>query len=255
MLSRLTLFRPRPLAILIDVGFTLTTYDADRIASLAAQMGAIVTSEAIRATEPRLRREMLGSTFAFRPDRPGTGSDGVDFFRRILALAEATIPGREAGMDRVAEHLWARHLERNVFREVLPGVAEALESLNHAGFKLAVVSNSEGTVDAMLDEVGLRPHLDTVVDSWTVGVSKPDRRIFGIALERIGVAPGDAVMVGDSLRADVEGAEAAGIRGALIDPYDLYPLYPLYPVALLPSERAPRFKDFASFAAAVVAEG
>ena len=84
----------------------------------------------------------------------------------------------------------------------------------------------------MLIEIDLRDLFDAVVDSTVVGFTKPDPRIFTLALDRLGVAAADALMVGDSPSADVDGASAAGIRAALIDPYDFYPW-----------SRAPRFKD------------
>jgi putative hydrolase of the HAD superfamily len=52
-------------------------------------------------------------------------------------------------------------------------------------------------VDALLEAVGLREHFDFVIDSALVGVEKPDPRIFRMGLERLGVAPEEAVYVGD----------------------------------------------------------
>ena len=59
---------------------------------------------------------------------------------------------------------------------------------------------------------GFDPYIDALVVSEAVGVSKPDPAIFMRALEDVGSAAGDAVMIGDSWPADVEGARAAGIR-------------------------------------------
>ena len=115
------------------------------------------------------------------------------------------------------------HRASNAWRRIGTGVPEALERLRGAGFKLAVVSNSEGTIEQMLTEIGLRDLFATVIDSSVVGLTKPDPRIFALALERLGVEANEALMVGDSPSADIDGARAAGIRAALIDPYDLYP--------------------------------
>ena len=54
--------------------------------------------------------------------------------------------------------------------------------------------------------------------SEAVGSHKPDRRIFEVALRRADVAPGSALFVGDNLKNDIAGAEAAGIAAILIDP-------------------------------------
>ena len=119
---------------------------------------------------------------------------------------------------------------------------ESLERLRGAGFTLAVVSNSEGTIEQMLVEIGLRELFATVIDSSVVGFTKPDPRIFALALERLGVDAGEALMIGDSPSADVDGAHAVGIRAALLDPYDLYPW-----------SRAPRFPDVAAVTDALLA--
>ena len=116
------------------------------------------------------------------------------------------------------------HPSSNVWRRVGAGNREALERLRARRLRLAVVSNSEGTSKPMLEEVGLRELLRDRhrLVRRRLG-QKPDARIFRIALERLGVAPAEALMVGDSPTADVDGAQAVGIRAALIDPYDLYP--------------------------------
>ena len=61
-------------------------------------------------------------------------------------------------------------------------------------------------------------HLDFVLDSGEVGVEKPDRRIFDLALERAGIAAAEAAYIGDLYTIDVRGAGAAGLRPVLLDP-------------------------------------
>ena len=158
----------------------------------------------------------------------------------MLALSET--PGDSVSLDRAASVILREHRASNAWRRVGAGVRESLERLRAAGFELAVVSNSEGTIEQMLVEVGLRPLLDAVVDSAVVGFTKPDPRIFAVALDRLGVAAADALMVGDSPSADVDGAHAAGLRAALLDPYDFYPWSP-----------APRFTDVPQFTTALLA--
>jgi putative hydrolase of the HAD superfamily len=64
----------------------------------------------------------------------------------------------------------------------------------------------------------LLPWLEFVLDSSEVGVEKPDPRIFRLALERAGLAPDEAVYVGDIYSIDVLGARAAGMGAVLLDP-------------------------------------
>jgi putative hydrolase of the HAD superfamily len=65
-----------------------------------------------------------------------------------------------------------------------------------------------------------------VIDSAVVGVSKPDPRIFALALDALGLPGADRgaiVHVGDSLRYDVAGALAAGVRPLHLDPHGFCP--------------------------------
>lgn len=61
--------------------------------------------------------------------------------------------------------------------------------------------------------------VDTILDSELVGFNKPDPRFFQLALDRLGARPDQAIHVGDTVRADVRGAQAAGIRALHYDPY------------------------------------
>jgi putative hydrolase of the HAD superfamily len=83
---------------------------------------------------------------------------------------------------------------------------------------LGVISNADGRVRRQLEMAGLAPFFEVIVDSAEVGVSKPDPAVFRLALQRLGVAPTDAVYVGDIRRVDVEGARAAGMRALWLAP-------------------------------------
>jgi putative hydrolase of the HAD superfamily len=63
----------------------------------------------------------------------------------------------------------------------------------------------------------LAEYFDAVVVSGDLGIAKPDPSIFEHALEQLGVDAADAVMVGDSMSKDVEGALAAGMRAVWVN--------------------------------------
>jgi putative hydrolase of the HAD superfamily len=123
-------------------------------------------------------------------------------------LAALTVPGA-----------WAGHLQESI---------DELPALAATGVRIAIVSNSDGTVAARLREeaicqVGEGPGVPVaaVIDSGAIGLSKPDPRIWEPALAATGARPEDAVHVGDSLLTDVGGARAAGIRPVHFDPFRL----------------------------------
>jgi putative hydrolase of the HAD superfamily len=112
-----------------------------------------------------------------------------------------------------------------------PGVRSGLRALAALGVPLGIVSNSDGTVEAELRRLGVCQTGDgdgvsvgVVVDSQVAGVAKPDPEIFRIALDALGVTASETVLhVGDSLRYDVTGALAAGLRPVHLDPYGYCP--------------------------------
>ena len=84
---------------------------------------------------------------------------------------------------------------------------------------IGVVSNN--VLDEQQEKLricGLDRFVDELVVSAEVGVSKPDPEIFRVAINRLGVSAQQAVMVGDSWAADIEGARAAGIRAIWFNP-------------------------------------
>jgi putative hydrolase of the HAD superfamily len=96
-------------------------------------------------------------------------------------------------------------------------VVPALARLRADGMHLAVVSNWDASLHEMLDRTGLRGHVDVVVSSVEVGFAKPHPAPFRAALAHLGLAPRDALHVGDSPEEDVAGALAAGVTPVLLD--------------------------------------
>ncbi len=204
---------PYPRAILLDAGNTLLFVDPGRMLEIFAEAGGVEADrETFREAEYRAR---LTLAEAVRTGETGTESHVwknyfVTLFRECGVPAARLEPvGRRVKEVHDADHLWT-HVE--------DGTHEALETLRNAGHRLAVVSNADGRVEQLLEDAGLRPYFELVVDSHRVGVEKPDPEIFRFALERLEVDPGDALYVGDLFPVDVVGARRAGLRAVLVDP-------------------------------------
>lgn len=91
--------------------------------------------------------------------------------------------------------------------------AEILAQLRHQGLRLAIVTNGLTSLQsAAIQALGIEGLFDVIVISETAGVRKPDRRIFDLTLDRLGVEPSQAVFVGDHPETDIRGAQEAGIR-------------------------------------------
>lgn len=101
--------------------------------------------------------------------------------------------------------------------EPYPEAVEALERARAEGSKVAIASDWGSTLPDVIRGVGLADYIDIWVVSAIEGVAKPSPEFFRRAAERAGVLPAQAVMIGDSYRADVLGARSAGMDAVLLD--------------------------------------
>jgi HAD superfamily hydrolase (TIGR01549 family) len=115
---------------------------------------------------------------------------------------------RRAADEELAERIAARFLADA--RERLSSSAVLLKRLSRK-YRLGIVSNFYGNLEAVCRESGIAPHLSVAIDSAAVGFRKPDARIFQAALAPLDTAPSDAIFVGDSLPRDMAGARAIGM--------------------------------------------
>jgi HAD superfamily hydrolase (TIGR01662 family) len=118
--------------------------------------------------------------------------------------------------------VWQKHMERNLWRLPTHQAEETLQELLRRGFRLAVISNSEGKVKELLQETNLAHYFEIIVDSGVEGVAKPDKEIFLRACDRMKVKPEESIYIGDIFEIDVVGAHNAGMHAALLDPHGLY---------------------------------
>lgn len=193
-------------AVLFDAGGTLLFLDHARIAAgLSEACGVPITAAELDRCAP-IAAEAL---------ERGSGTDDERAIRYLEMLCRtAGIPAlRWTAAQRA---LFRMHGERHLWSAGERGTAAALGRLRASGIKLGVVSNSDGRVEDALRVAGLRDCFDVVIDSAEAGVEKPDPRIFHLALGRLGVAPAEALHVGDVYDVDVVGARAAGIEAVLV---------------------------------------
>lgn len=134
-------------------------------------------------------------------------------FRRVFA--EVGIALSEGESDSIASAYRAGYVP--AWRPI-PGAADLVAAIRpHA--RIGVISNN--LIEETREKLAfceLATLVDVVVVSGDEGISKPDPRIFHIALDRLGVAAPQAVMVGDSWATDITGAARAGIRAVWFNP-------------------------------------
>jgi len=99
---------------------------------------------------------------------------------------------------------------------ILPGTRDALERIREQ-YAIAVISNSDGHIDAVLDRCGICDCFACITDSGNVGHEKPHPAIFAAALREMKAEPADSLYVGDVYSIDYMGARKAGMDAVLFD--------------------------------------
>jgi putative hydrolase of the HAD superfamily len=138
--------------------------------------------------------------------------------RALGADADAAEPAAAAARVADLDHARVREAMLAALRfRAFPDAQPALRELRARGLRVVAASNWDASLPEVLERTGLAPHLDGAVSSAVVGAAKPDPAVFAAALDLAGCAAADALHVGDSPVADVEGARAAGVRAVLVD--------------------------------------
>jgi putative hydrolase of the HAD superfamily len=202
--------------LLLDAGGVLVRPDFERVAAALRQRGVAAEADVLRRAEARAKRELDQ-----RAGEAGETDEERGWVYFDLLLRHAGV-ARSAATDEALAELKAWHDRYCLWDDVPEGVGAALGRLHAAGLRMAVVSNSNGTVRRLLERLGFLDLFEDVLDSAVVGIEKPDPRIFQMALERLGATPEEALYVGDIYHVDVVGSRAAGIRVVLVDAAGLY---------------------------------
>jgi putative hydrolase of the HAD superfamily len=200
----------------LDAGNTLIFLDHERLAAVCASHGFATTAADLARAEGVAKRAHEGGAlvdggWAY----PIASARAWGLYVGTLLSAAGLAPER---LRSLLDAAWSEHRSASLWSKTPPGIRDALDRARAAGCRVAIVSNSEGQLEAVLERAGLARVADVVVDSGVVGVEKPDPRIFRIVLDRLGARPDRALHLGDVYALDVVGARSAGLRAALVDP-------------------------------------
>jgi putative hydrolase of the HAD superfamily len=174
-------------------------------AGAARRYGLEVGPEEVVAA---FRRAFLSRKLDGRPQDRAWWRDVVD--RTFGAFGEASDP------DALFEDLYAHFTHPSSWR-LFEGATDVVAALQARGYRTGLLSNWDDRLPELLDGLGLLSELAPRVISYRVGVEKPHRRIYETALAEAGVAPEEALMVGDDWEADIVGARALGMRAVYVE--------------------------------------
>lgn len=205
--------------LFFDAGGTLVFPDFSYIAQIASAAGLALTHEELFQAHCSLILDL-----DCRTRTSGHLADPFpNGYTRTLLKPLASQP---AILDTIVPVLLERDRTQPLWATTHPWVSATLDSLRAAGYPMSVISNSDGRVEEILSSLGLRPYFEQVFDSHTLGVSKPDRRLFELALQTLNIQPPEAIYIGDVYFIDVWGANQAGLGCIHLDAQGYYQDWP-----------------------------
>ena len=204
-------------AVLFDVDFTISRPGPELGAAGFVQMGARhgLALDAARHAEARAA---ASAAFRRHPELHHDDELWVAFTEDIIRGLGGSGPG-VATCAREMVLAWEQHGNFDLYEDAPP----VLEELRRYGLRVALVSNTGRELDGFVDHHLL--DVDVAIASRAHGRTKPHPSIFEAALEALGVGADEAVMVGDSIEDDMEGAAQVGLPGILIDRDGRHPGY------------------------------
>ncbi len=192
-------------AVFFDFGQTLAELDTAMLARRLGERGVTADPARLEAATETAWRVYNDAILA------GLGGHPWRVLMDALLAHAGVVEDRAAHV----EWLWTEQPRVNLWRRPIAGMIELVRDLRAAGVPVVVVSNSEGRLAELIDEMGWTADLPLVADSGRLHLEKPDRAIFEWAAARAGVPLDRCAHVGDAWVADFVGALDAGCRAVL----------------------------------------
>jgi putative hydrolase of the HAD superfamily len=155
-------------------------------------------------------------------DQPDDAIYDPEVFIAYTSRIIEEMGGRGPNLDACSREIYDEWAACHHF-ELYDDVPPVLKTLVDAGIRIGLISNTQRCLTSFQSHFELQGLIAATVSSSEHGRMKPHPSIFEAALAQIGVPAGDAVMVGDSIRHDIEGALRAGMRAILLHRGDNVP--------------------------------
>jgi putative hydrolase of the HAD superfamily len=197
-------------AVFFDVDFTLIypgpTFHGEGYRAFCGRYGMDVDASQFAAAVASAAPLLDGPE-----DTPYAADIFVAYTRHIIEQ----MGGRGPGLDACAREIYAEWAACQHF-ELYDDVPDVLRDLAAAGVRIGLISNSHRCLSSFQSHFELQGLIAGAVSSSEHGLMKPHPSIFAAALQLVDVDARHAIMVGDSVRQDVEGALRAGMRAVLL---------------------------------------
>ncbi|MGI8998125.1 MAG: HAD family hydrolase [Candidatus Limnocylindria bacterium] len=202
----------------LDAGFTLLSPRhtlADALSGVLAADGHEITEDELRGAWEEADRWFWDQYH--RPDNDTWSDDGriEEYWRQYhgVMLQRLGVDARREVLDRILASQFSTDAWE-LYPDVEPMLA-AVRALD--GVQIGIVSDWGSNLRPIVVALAIDRYFDFILPSGAVGVAKPNPAFYRMALDRAGVGPDEALMVGDSYRADVRGAWSAGMDAVWLD--------------------------------------
>jgi len=195
-------------AVVFDVDYTIARPGPDLGPEGYVRLGARHGLELDASRYDQARRDAL-TTLKRHPELDHDEEIWVLFTERIIVGMGGVGDTYAAALEMERSWVHAHHFE--IYDDALP----TLQAVRDRGLKIGMLSNSARDLDVFVRHHGLIA--DAVLTSGAHGKTKPHATIFKRILELLDVEPDEALMVGDTVEDDVEGARSVGMRAVLLD--------------------------------------
>ena len=207
-----------PEIVLFDAGGIFYIPDHMIAVNTAAKLGFSLDASRIDAAHYQAATRFI--------DHPIDRDPHELYWNDYLAVYAQAIGAPVVRLGEAVRELASQFRAVPIWQRVIPGAVDGLWALHRAGLRLGIVSNHDGTIEAMLrrDHIaqvgaGEGVPVEVIVDSAVVGYRKPDPRIFSYACRVLDIQPSNALYVGDMPAIDAVGARAAGMECVIMDPW------------------------------------
>jgi putative hydrolase of the HAD superfamily len=195
-------------AVLFDAAETLFTTRGpvgELYAQVARRYGSAADPAAIQAAFER----------HFRGSGPVSADGQKQWWKDIVYRVFSDV-GMVENFDEFFDQVYDQFRDSQGWM-LFPETLNVLTRLKRLGLKLGIISNFDTRIYSVVKSLGIDKFFDAITISSEAGYSKPHPQIFKTAVEALGLRPSSVLMVGDSLRDDIEPALQAGLRALLID--------------------------------------
>lgn len=201
--------------VFFDLGYTLINFDGDFNREVKESYRVLAT--ALRKARLPISAQDFAQRFSDVMGEYNRSRDidlierPVEQFLRQVLIEQSVIQQPPEIIQNALEEMY-RFTEK--FWQLEPDALDTLEQLRAAEYRLGLITNAASADNAnrLIDQCKLRPYFEIILISAVEKIRKPDVRIFQQALEKMSLDADEAVMVGDTLSADILGAKSAGLH-------------------------------------------